>query len=289
MGAAVLTIVAMPHLDIVTNVTVLNGVAVLSALLQLIAQCTAKQRNGFLLPSTFSFIFILIGYVLFLLLYVMNNPSDMKMPIWVGLAVGGSILISFNWWENYFRIISQNSSSTFLKNLCKDITKCQNVLHILSSLLRIVVTACVIGAYVPLTQMDLDFLTSGPETGIIAVIIGVQLVSSALCHWFGLAACKMHALRRCFMLPLYLASLAVMGLFIIPVLVYYQDYRTNLNEAANINFTDYCKVAVDGRKPGLNDSVFPHLVLDATHTLCFLDMSKTANIGILTGNKEEPL
>lgn len=36
LGAAILTIVAMPHLDIVTNVTILNGVAVFSALLQVV-------------------------------------------------------------------------------------------------------------------------------------------------------------------------------------------------------------------------------------------------------------
>ncbi|XP_065326139.1 chitin synthase chs-2-like [Pelmatolapia mariae] len=208
------------------------------------------------------------------------------MTIWVGLAVGGSILVSFNWWENYFQIISDKSSPTFLGNLCNDIKECQNILHILSSLLRIVVTACVIGAYVPLAKMDWSILTSIPsrETKIIAIIIGVQLISSALCHWFALAACKMHALRRCFILPLYLASLAVLALLVIPVIVYYQDYRTSLNGTANINFTDYCKVAVDGRNQSLNDSVFLHLVLDVTHTLCFLDMSKIADIGILTGS-----
>ncbi|XP_019206587.1 chitin synthase chs-1 isoform X1 [Oreochromis niloticus] len=284
-GASILTIMAMPHLDIVTNVTIFNGVAVISAILQLVAQCSAKQRNRFLMPCIFGLIFILIGYVLFVLLYIMKDSSNNKMTIWVGLAVGGSILVSFNWWENYFQIISDNSSSTFLGNLCKDITKCQNILQIFSSLIRIVVTACVTGAYIPLAKMNWSILTSIPsrETKIIAIIIGVQLISSALCHWFALVACKMRALRRCFILPLYLASLAVMALLVIPVIVYYQDYRTSLNGTTNINFTDYCKVAVDGRNQNLKDSVLPYMVLDVTHTLCFLDMSKIADIGILTG------
>ncbi|XP_039461092.1 chitin synthase chs-1-like [Oreochromis aureus] len=284
-GASILTIMAMPHLDIVTNVTIFNGVAVISAILQLVAQCSAKQRNRFLMPCIFGLIFILIGYVLFVLLYIMKDSSNNKMTIWVGLAVGGSILVSFNWWENYFQIISDNSSSTFLGNLCKDITKCQNILQIFSSLIRIVVTACVIGAYIPLAKMNWSILTSIPsrETKIIAIIIGVQLISSALCHWFALVACKMRALRRCFILPLYLASLAVMALLVIPVIVYYQDYRTSLNGTTNINFTDYCKVAVDGRNQNLKDSVLPYMVLDVTYTLCFLDMSKIADIGILTG------
>ncbi|XP_051245642.1 chitin synthase chs-2-like isoform X2 [Dicentrarchus labrax] len=284
LGAAILTIVAMPHLDIVTNVTILNGVAVLSALLQVVTQCTAKERNRFLAPSITAFILILLGYVLFLVLYIMKDPTGIKRGIWVGLAVGGAFLVSFNWWENYLRLISENSSSVFLKELCKDVRRSQTMLHILSSLLRIVVTACVLGAYVPLAKMDWDIVTSIPrrETRIIAIIIGVQLVSSALCHWFAVAACKMHALRRCFILPLYLASLAVMALLIIPVIVYYQDYRISLNGTESINFTGYCNVVVDGRNQ--SGSVFPHLVLDVTHTLCFLDMSKITDIGMLTGS-----
>ncbi|XP_026156217.1 chitin synthase chs-1-like [Mastacembelus armatus] len=286
LGAAILTIVAMPHLDIVTNVMILNSVAVVSALLQVSTQCTARERNRFLLPSITSMVLIILGFVLFCFLYIMKDPANTKMIIWVGLAVGGAFLVSFNWWETYFRLIGENSSSIFLKNLCKDMTKCQNVLHILSSLLRIAVTACVLGAYVPLAKMDWDIVKSIPsrETRIIVITVGVQLMSSALCHWFALAACKMHALRRCFILPLYLASLAVMALLIIPVIVYYQDYRVKLNGTASINFTGYCNVAVDGRTLNQNSSVFPELVLDVTHTLCFLDMSKVTDIGILTGS-----
>uniref|UniRef100_A0A3Q3N780 chitin synthase n=1 Tax=Labrus bergylta TaxID=56723 RepID=A0A3Q3N780_9LABR len=208
-GAAILTIVAMPHLDIVTNVTILNSVAILPAILQVVTQCTAKERNRFLLPSITAFILILLGYVLFLFLYIMKDPTDIKMIIWVGLAVGGSFLVSFNWWENYLRPIGENSKSLVLRNLCRDIIKCRNILHILSSLLRIAVTACVLGAYVPLNKMDWDVVRFIPrrETTIIGIIIGVQLISSALCHWFSLLSCKMHAIRRCFILPLYLAYL----------------------------------------------------------------------------------
>ncbi|XP_051811505.1 chitin synthase chs-2-like [Acanthochromis polyacanthus] len=203
VGAAILIIVAMPHLDIVTNVTILNSVAIFSALLQVVAQCTSEERNRFLLPSITAFILILLGFVLFLVLYIIKDPTDTQMAIWVGLAVGGAFLVSLNWWENYFRVISENTNSTSLKNLCKDITRCRNMLHILSSLIRIVVTACVLGAYIPLANMDWDIVTSIPsrETRIIAIIIGVQLISSALCHWFSLVACKMHAVRRCFVLP----------------------------------------------------------------------------------------
>ncbi|KAK5620643.1 hypothetical protein CRENBAI_021180 [Crenichthys baileyi] len=197
VGLAVLTIVGMPHKDTVTNVTILNGIAVLSALLQAVAQCTVKKIKVFLLPSFIAFLVIFLGYGLFIVLYIMKDPKDVKTTIWVGLAIGGSMLVSFNWWENYFRVISVKSKSNFLKNPFEDLTKSQNMLHIFSSLLRISVTACVLGAYVPQAKMDRNIVTSIPsrETKIVVIIIGVQLISSALCHWFALAACKMHAIR----------------------------------------------------------------------------------------------
>uniref|UniRef100_A0A4W6FPB9 chitin synthase n=1 Tax=Lates calcarifer TaxID=8187 RepID=A0A4W6FPB9_LATCA len=260
VGAAILTIVAMPHLDIVTNVTILNGVAVLSTLLQVIAQCTAKERNCFLLPSITAFILILLGYALFLALYIMKDPTDIKMAIWVGLAVGGSFLVSFNWWENYLRLISESSSSVYLKELCRDVRRGQNILHILSSLLRIVVTACVLGAYVPLAKMDWEIVTSIPsrETRIIAITIGIQLISSALCHWFAVAACKMHALAT-MLHPAFVPGLS-------------GCYGSACRPC-------HCLLS------GIQNNVFPNLVLDVAHTLCFLDMSKITDIGILTGNE----
>ncbi|XP_014845244.1 PREDICTED: uncharacterized protein LOC106919422 [Poecilia mexicana] len=285
VGLAVLTIVAMPHLDIVTNVAILNGVAVLSAFLQAVTQCTVKKMNIFLLPSIMASVVMVVGYCLFVVLYILKDSADVKTAIWVGLAVGGSILVSFNWWENYFRVICVKRKSIILKNLFEDLSKCQNMLHIMSSVLRIVVTACVLGAYVPLAKLDWDIVTSIPsrETRIVAIIIGVQLISSALCHWFALAACKMHAVRRCFILPLYLASLAVMVLFIVPVILDYQDHQLSLNTTENINFTSYCAEAVNVRNQSLSGNLFPHLVLDVAQTLCFLDMSNTADIFLLAG------
>ncbi|KAM3596267.1 uncharacterized protein V6R79_011449 [Siganus canaliculatus] len=284
-GAAILTIVAMPHLDIVTNITILNSVAILSTLLQVISQCYAKERNRFLLPSITAFFLILLGYGLFLYLYVTKDLTDTKTFIWAGLAVGGSILVSFNWWESYFRQISENSGSVALRVFCRDVRRGQNMLHIISSLLRIAVTAAVVGAYVPLAQMDWNIVTAIPrrETRIIAIIIGVQLISSVLCHWFAVAACKMHALRRCFVVPLHLASLGVMVLYVVPVIVFYQDYRISLN-GTNVNFTGYCRDFVDGQNHTANGTIYPQLVMDVTHTLCFLDMSKILDIGILTGS-----
>ena len=282
-GAAILTIVAMPHLDIVTNVTILNGAAFLSALLQLVSYCKAKERNGFLVPAVFSLLLLLIGYGLFLALYIMKDPTDTQTMIWVGLAVGASLLLSFHWWENYFGLISEYSNSIRVKKIYYDMKRCQNTLNIFTSVLRMAVIFSVLGAFVPLSQMDWDIVRFIPaaQTRIIVITVGVQLVSSALCHWFSLAACKMHAMRRCFLVPLYLASLGVMAVLVIPVIIYYQEYRLSLN-GTTTNFTHYCSV-VEARDVNLTVSVFPELVYDVTRTLCFLDMSKILDIGLLTG------
>ncbi|CAN9503630.1 unnamed protein product [Ophioblennius macclurei] len=283
-GTAILTIAAMPHLDIVTNITILNGVAALSALLQVASQCYAKERNCFLAPSIIGFILILLGYALFVVLYVTKAPTNTTMLISVGLAVGASCLVSLNWWEIYLRPIGECSGSVFLKALYADMQRGRNMLYILSSLARIAVTACVLGAYMPLSKLDWDVVRSipGRETRIIAIVVGVQLVSSLLCYMFSLMACKMHAVRSCFILPLYLASLAVVALLVVPVIVYYEDFRRNFN--GDVTFASYCGTVVDGRILNPEAGVFPDLVLDVTHTLCFLDMSKVTDIGLLTGS-----
>ncbi|XP_024864204.2 uncharacterized protein LOC108242633 [Kryptolebias marmoratus] len=282
VGVAGLAIVVMPHLDIITNVTVLNSVAVLSVLLQVVTQCIAKKGNSFLIPSIITFIIIFVGYSSLLVLSIMKDPKDVNMALWVGLAVGGSILASFSWLQNYFKLICENNSSIFLKGLLKDMTKCQNILHIMSSFLRIVVTTCVLGACIPLTKTNWDIVSSipGQEKRIILILIGVQLISSALCHWFALAACKIQAIRRCFISVLYMASMAVMALFIIPVIFYYQDYRINLDTTEHINFTSYCNALVDKRNSSLSGNMLLQLVLDVTRTLWYLD---TSNIGLMTG------
>ncbi|XP_037831666.1 chitin synthase chs-1-like isoform X2 [Kryptolebias marmoratus] len=77
-----------------------------------------------------------------------------------------------------------------------------------------------------------------------------------------------------------MASMAVMALFIIPVIFYYQDYRINLDTTEHINFTSYSNMLMEKRYQSLSGNMFLQLVLDVTRTLCYLDMF---NIGLMTG------
>ncbi|KAK6323736.1 hypothetical protein J4Q44_G00060750, partial [Coregonus suidteri] len=220
MGTADLTIIAMPFFGIMTNVMMLNSVSILSSVFQVGAQCVARERKRFIVPPIISIVLILSGYVLFILSYLLLK-EDRGMNVWIGLAIVGTIFVSLNWWENYCTLFK----ISFLNSISEDIARSRNVVNILSSLVRILVTAAVVGAYVPLSDRVWSSVTSVPENVglVILILVAIQIVSSALCHWFVVVACKMHAMRRSFLLPMYLASLGVLATFVAPVIIFFQN------------------------------------------------------------------
>ncbi|KAI2653476.1 Chitin synthase chs-1 [Labeo rohita] len=210
LGAAVLTIVAMPHFDIVTNVMILNSVSILSAVFQVVAECIAEERKRFIMLPVFSIFLIVAGYVLFAISYLVFE-SSLEIKISVGLAIVATICVSVNWWENYSTLFKV----PFLEDISRDIAQSRNVVCIISSLIRILVTSAVLGAYVPLSGQDWKSVKLVFETVVVS-LVAIQIVSSALCRWFVVVACKMHALRRSFVMPMYLASITVLAAFLVP-------------------------------------------------------------------------
>ncbi|KAK6329520.1 hypothetical protein J4Q44_G00014980 [Coregonus suidteri] len=152
---------------------------------------------------------------------------------------------------------------------------------VLSGLVRILVTAAVVGAYVPLSGRDWTTVTSVPENVrlVFLILVAVQIASSALCHWFVVVACKMHAMRRSFLLPIYLASVGVLAPFIAPAIIFFQT--SSDSRGANYTITEYCDDITYGR--GLSgDAVwFEKLVRDITQTLCPQDMTNRTEMGLL--------
>uniref|UniRef100_A0A8C7H9E1 chitin synthase n=1 Tax=Oncorhynchus kisutch TaxID=8019 RepID=A0A8C7H9E1_ONCKI len=278
LGTAVLTIVAMPFFGIVTNVTMLNSISILSSIFQVGAQCIARERKRFIVPPLISLVLILSGYVLFILSYLLKE--DRGMNVWIGLAIMGTIFVSLNWWENYSTLFK----SSFLNSISKDIAKCRNVVSILSSLVRIMVTAAVVGAYIPLSGRVWSSVTSVPGDVrlVILILVAVQIVSSALCHWFVVVACKMHAMRRSFLLPMYLASLGVLAAFVAPVIIFFQN--SSDSRGANYTITEYCNDITYGRGLSGDTFWFERLVRDITHTLCPQHMTDLTEMGLLGGS-----
>ncbi|XP_067276424.1 chitin synthase chs-1-like [Pseudorasbora parva] len=213
LGAAVLTIVAMPYFDIVTNVMILNSVSILSAVFQVIAVCLAKEKKRIIMLPICSIFLIVLGYVLFAVSYLAFESST-QIKVSIGLAIVGTILVSVNWWENYSTLFS----ISFLEDISKDIAQSRNVVCIISSLMRILITSAVVGAFVPLSGQDWKSVKLVFEPTVILLVV-IQIASSALCRWFVVVACKMHALHRSFALPMCLASIAVLAVFLFPFAV----------------------------------------------------------------------
>uniref|UniRef100_A0A672P6N3 chitin synthase n=1 Tax=Sinocyclocheilus grahami TaxID=75366 RepID=A0A672P6N3_SINGR len=213
LGAAVLTIVSMPHFDIVTNVMILNSVSILSAVFQVVAECLAKERKRLIMLPVCSILLIVTGYMLFAISYLVFE-SSLEINISIGLAIVGTICVSVNWWENYSTLFAVS----VLEDISRDIAQSRNVVCIISSLMRILVTSAVVGAYVPLSGREWKSVKLVFETVVVS-LVAIQIASSALCRWFVVVACKMHALHRSFVLPMYLASITVLAVFLFPTAV----------------------------------------------------------------------
>ncbi|KAL0152645.1 hypothetical protein M9458_052368 [Cirrhinus mrigala] len=250
----------MPHFDIVTNVMILNSVSILSAVFQVVAQCRAKGRKRFIMLPVCSIFLIITGYVFFAISYLAFE-SSLEIKISIGLAIVGTICVSVNWWENYSTLFAVS----FLEDISRDIAQSRNVACIISSLIRILVTSAVVGAYVPLSGQEWQSDKLVFETVVVA-LVAIQILSSALCHWFAVVACKMHALRRCFILPMYLASVTVLAVFLVPVMVRIPEY----------NQTFSC---LENSKPKPTDEWLRLLLNDAISTLNARDIVEHMNAG----------
>lgn len=148
-----------------------------------------------------------------------ESPFQVKRA--VGLAIVGTVFVSLNWWENYSTLFP------FLEGISKDIARSQNVVCILSSVVKVLVTAAVVGCWVPLSDWSSLSLPSTNMSGIIFGLMAIQIASSAVCRWLVVVACKMHAQRRCFIVPMYLSSLTVLLLFITLFALFAQRPNSN--------------------------------------------------------------
>ncbi|KAL0167872.1 hypothetical protein M9458_036094 [Cirrhinus mrigala] len=250
----------MPHFDIVTNVMILNSVSILSAVFQVVAVCLAKETKRLIIVPVCAIVLIGIGYVLFVISYLVYE-SSLEIKISVGLAIVGSICVSVNWWENYSTLFAV----PFLNEISRDIAQSRNVVCIISSLMRIMVTSAVVAAYVPLSGQEWKSVKLVFETVVIS-LVAIQILSSALCRWFVVVACKMHALRRSFVMPMYLASFTVMAVFLVPA-------------AVRIPESNYTSTCFENLQPNSTDEWLHLLLTDAVRTLNTRDIVVHMNIG----------
>lgn len=177
-----------------------------------------------------SIILIMTGYILFVLSYFMMEESPLEVRRAVCLAIVGTVCVSLNWWENYSRLF------TFLEDIAKDVANSQNVVCILSSVVKVLVTAAVIGGCVPMSEWSSLKVIPISVTKIVFGLMAIQIASSAMCRWFVVVACKMHALRRCFVVPMCLSSVTALLLYITLFFPLDQYPNSNCTQSTNVSF-----------------------------------------------------
>ncbi|XP_069036070.1 chitin synthase chs-1-like [Lepisosteus oculatus] len=266
-GAAILTVVAMPHLDILTNVMILNGVCALPAVLQVASRAVTKDSSRrFIAPPLLAVVLLVAGFVFLLVGYqieISGQKASRDMYMYAGLAIGGTLIVSLNWWENF----STRFDIRFLRGVIKDIHRSKNFCYVISSTVRILVTVAVVGIYVPLSGQDWASVKKVSRNTVIVTLslFGIQAISSALCHWFVVVACKLHALRRGFIVPTILTSPAVLLAF---VLVFVTRYETALSDsgAGNFSLSLFCQTFRNFTNKGI--VAVETLTKDVTQSMC---------------------
>ncbi|GAA6101690.1 chitin synthase chs-1-like [Tachysurus ichikawai] len=297
-GEVVLTVVAMPYFDIVTNVMILNSVSILSAVFQVVDQFRARCKResesfqpmscrvecGKWLRSIASIIFIILGYILFIINYLVIEENSFQVKTAVCLAIVGTVFVSLNWWENY------SSLFPFWEDISKDIASSQNVVCILSSVVKVLVTAAVVVYNVPLSNWSSLILNPAKVNRTVLGLMAVQIVSSAMCRWFVVVACKMHALRRCFIVPMYLSSVAVMLLFIglFAPIVHCPNLNSNLSTSEPFDNQTYsiiplCSLIADIRHTLSTRSIVSEMNVDGLVVLALCALSWWLGFMLSTG------
>ncbi|XP_047672829.1 chitin synthase chs-2-like isoform X1 [Tachysurus fulvidraco] len=277
LGSSVLTLVSMPRFDVLTNVMLLNAISTLSAMLQVIGNAVAHGRRRFISTSLAAVIFSIAGLIFFAINTTKQQLGDTNIKLFVGLAIGGTFLVSLNWWENYAMLFN----IVFFQNTIRDIKRSRNFVNIVASLVRIAVTFTVLGAYVKLSGQDWSSVLEVEKFTKILVLslFAIQVLASALCRYMAVVACKMHAVRRSFLIPMIFTSPATVGAFALAIWIPFLTYKQQFsNSTANsTEFSDYCSTFAIVPKPGLD--VVRLLLSDLTRGMCHHISDKDTVVG----------
>lgn len=252
----------MPQFDILTNLCISGGVCFVSSMLQIVFRL--QRISWKIMYPICSLIFILTGYALVCMdnyVRVSSLMKDQDEEVWfwyVAAGIVSSILVSLNWWENPFQ------ASNTIEEMLTELDNFRDFASLVSSVLRMLVTGAVWAIYYSFistkesqihwddfNNINSELLHQGLS------LLALQAVCSALCHWFGVVACKIHAMKMSFVIPLLLTGPATLILGLILFLV--RD--TDLNEMNDIH--NFCKML--HRDPTLN---YTEVITEVSKSIC---------------------
>ncbi|XP_062865258.1 chitin synthase 1 [Trichomycterus rosablanca] len=203
LGTSIVVLIVMPQFDVLTNLFITGGVCIVTAILHIVFRL--QHQNWMIIFPICSLVLVLTGYGLLITDYyvrISSFVSDLKEDcyIYVALAIFGSLLVSLNWWENSLQ------ASNNIQEMLNELEGFRDFVYMITSLLRIGVTIGVyFFYYLLLAENRLDFEAfSEISSSTLEIGLGLfflQAFGSAACHWFGVVACKIHAVRMSFAFP----------------------------------------------------------------------------------------
>ncbi|XP_056269088.1 chitin synthase 1 isoform X2 [Pseudoliparis swirei] len=263
LGTSTLVLVVMPQFDVLTNLFISGGVCIISAILQIVYKLQ-KETWKILFPIC-SLIFTVAGYCLLGIDYYVRVSSYVDRQsadcfIYIAIGIFSSVLVSLCWWENPLQATNR------MQEKLSELEGFRDFVFVISSILRIIVIGAVYLFYHALIQKTIkwsDFNLQDKDWELLQiglVLFFLQAFCSAACHWFGVVACKIHAVRMSFALPLCCTGPAVLLLGLILFLTQAQD----LNKAKHGSITDFCESLVYlSRK-----NTTPVVLLEITRSIC---------------------
>ncbi|XP_066552734.1 chitin synthase 1 [Amia ocellicauda] len=239
LGMSLLVIVVMPQFDILTNLFISGSICFFPSLFQVVFRL--QQDSWKIIFPLCSVILVLAGYLMLGVDFFVRSSSyvatdETSYYLYVGIAILASMLISLNWWENAFQ------ASTNIKEMLTELDSFRDFVFIITSLLRIIVIGAVFAINITLDGTEWSYFNDVKfyvlDLGIKLFIL--QAFSSALCHWFGVVAVKIHSIKCSFALPLLFIVPSVLFTAVAIFLTEFSEMKDSAHKE-DFNFTTFCQ------------------------------------------------
>ncbi|RVE74628.1 hypothetical protein OJAV_G00023980 [Oryzias javanicus] len=263
LGTSVLVLVVMPKFDILTNLFISGGVCIVSAIMQIIFKLQRETwKIVFPICSLFFTVtgYCLLGVDFFVRQELYVNGEKPSPYMYVGIGIFASLLISICWWENTLQATNR------MQKTLTELEGFRDFVFVISSILRILVIGAVYLLYHkainPQNIVWNDYNLGGEKWQILRtglVLFFLQAFCSAACHWFGVVACKIHAVRMSFALPLCSTGPVVLGLG----LILFMTESSKLDTGSSDSITEFCLSL-----RGMGNENATLIMLEITRSIC---------------------
>uniref|UniRef100_A0A4W6G3I7 chitin synthase n=1 Tax=Lates calcarifer TaxID=8187 RepID=A0A4W6G3I7_LATCA len=263
LGTSVLVLVVMPQFDVLTNLFISGGVCIMSAILQIVFRLQGETWK--IVFPVCSLILTVAGYCLLGIDYYVRVSSYVDRQntdcfVYVGIGIFSSLLVSLCWWENPLQATNR------MQDTLSELDGFRDFVFVISSILRIIVIGGVYLIYHVLIQKSIvwsDFNLQSEDWELLQiglVVFFLQAFCSAACHWFGVVACKIHAVRMSFALPVCCTGPAVLLLGMVLFITEAQQ----LDGADYVSIAEFCEsLAYLSHK-----NTTPVVLLEITRSIC---------------------